>query len=82
MTDFTRTQSREFLTEADEGPSEGTVVPRLAPVGRDHLPMDGATVFELEKLSIFYGTFRAVRDVTLNMHTGQITALIGPSGCG
>ena len=84
MTDFRRTQSRESLTEGNERLPEATVVPRLAPVGRDAPPAgaDGAAVFELDKLSIFYGTFRAVRDVTLNMSKGQITALIGPSGCG
>jgi phosphate transport system ATP-binding protein len=42
----------------------------------------GGTVFELEKLNVFYATFRAVRDVTLTVERGQITALIGPSGCG
>jgi phosphate transport system ATP-binding protein len=33
-------------------------------------------------LSIFYGNFRAVRDVNLQIETHKITALIGPSGCG
>jgi phosphate transport system ATP-binding protein len=42
----------------------------------------GGPVFELEKLSVFYGAFRAVRDVSLQMTRGQITAFIGPSGCG
>ena len=39
-------------------------------------------VFELKELSVYYGSFRAVRDVTLNMDRGEITAFIGPSGCG
>ena len=82
MTDFRRTQSRELLTEGNEPPPEEVVVPRLAPMGRDTVPAGGMTVFELEKVSIFYGAFRAVRDVTLKMRQGQITALIGPSGCG
>jgi len=58
------------------------VVPRLAPVGRSPGPAEGEKVFELEKLSVYYGSFRAVRDVTLEMRRGQITAFIGPSGCG
>ena len=45
-------------------------------------PPAGEKVFELEKLSVFYGAFRAVRDVTLTMERGEITAFIGPSGCG
>jgi len=31
---------------------------------------------------VFYGTFRAVRDVSVSVNKNQITALIGPSGCG
>ena len=39
-------------------------------------------VFELDRLSCFYGAFRAVRDVSLQVPRNMITALIGPSGCG
>ena len=39
-------------------------------------------VFELSDLSVFYGSFRAVRDVGLTIYKNNITALIGPSGCG
>jgi phosphate transport system ATP-binding protein len=31
---------------------------------------------------VYYGRFRAVRDVTLEIPEHRITALIGPSGCG
>lgn len=30
----------------------------------------------------FYGSFRAVRDVTMDIYANEVTALIGPSGCG
>jgi phosphate transport system ATP-binding protein len=70
------------LTEGTEPQHEAAVTPRLAPVGRSTVPPEGAAIFEIEKLSIYYGAFRAVRDVTLNMRKGQITAFIGPSGCG
>ncbi|HSN25000.1 MAG TPA: phosphate ABC transporter ATP-binding protein PstB [Kofleriaceae bacterium] len=40
------------------------------------------SIFELEKLEVFYGAFRAVRDVTLGIREHEITAFIGPSGCG
>jgi phosphate transport system ATP-binding protein len=43
---------------------------------------DRAVVFDVRDLSVFYGTFRAVKDVTLPIYENQITALIGPSGCG
>ncbi len=39
-------------------------------------------VFDVDGLSVHYGPFRAVRDVTLPIHERTITALIGPSGCG
>ena len=33
-------------------------------------------------LSVFYGDFRAVKEVTLNIERQKVTAIIGPSGCG
>ncbi len=39
-------------------------------------------VFEIKDLSVYYGSFKAVRDVDLVIHKSAITALIGPSGCG
>ena len=41
-----------------------------------------AVVFDVDDLSVLYGDFRAVRDVTLDVHQHEITAFIGPSGCG
>jgi phosphate transport system ATP-binding protein len=37
---------------------------------------------EIRHLDFYYGTFQALRDVTLDIRGRQITALIGPSGCG
>ncbi len=39
-------------------------------------------VFDVDRLSVNYGDFQAVRDVTLKVQEKRITALIGPSGCG
>jgi phosphate transport system ATP-binding protein len=39
-------------------------------------------VIELQGVSCWYGSFRAVRDVDISVVKQQITALIGPSGCG
>jgi phosphate transport system ATP-binding protein len=36
----------------------------------------------VEHLNVYYGGFRAVRDVTLQIKPHAVTALIGPSGCG
>ena len=32
--------------------------------------------------SLFYGSFRALRDITIDIPENSITAIIGPSGCG
>jgi phosphate transport system ATP-binding protein len=37
---------------------------------------------EARSLSIYYGDFRAVKDVNLQIRKQKITAIIGPSGCG
>ena len=47
------------------------------PAGEQH-----DVVFELQELSCYYGSFRAVREVSLEIRQNEITALIGPSGCG
>jgi phosphate transport system ATP-binding protein len=40
------------------------------------------TVFKVENVDIYYGNFRAVRNVYLDILKNKITAFIGPSGCG
>jgi phosphate transport system ATP-binding protein len=40
------------------------------------------TVFDVKGVSVYYGDFRAVRDIDLAIPRNRITALIGPSGCG
>jgi phosphate transport system ATP-binding protein len=39
-------------------------------------------VFDVQGLDVFYGGFRAVRDVSLQIREREITSFIGPSGCG
>lgn len=39
-------------------------------------------ILSAEKVSVYYGSFLAVRNVYLNIPSRQITAFIGPSGCG
>ena len=43
---------------------------------------DNDLVMELRDCSFFYGSFRAVADVSLPIYQNRITAFIGPSGCG
>ncbi|CAN5185238.1 phosphate ABC transporter ATP-binding protein PstB [soil metagenome] len=39
-------------------------------------------VFEIEKLSAWYGSTQALSEITLGIARNQVTAIIGPSGCG
>lgn len=39
-------------------------------------------IIEARNVSVSYGSFRAVHDVSLNIPRNKITAFIGPSGCG
>lgn len=38
--------------------------------------------FEIRNLNVWYGQFRALRAVSLDIPSGAVTAFIGPSGCG
>ena len=37
---------------------------------------------EVKKLNFYYGKFKALKDINLNVEEKKITAFIGPSGCG
>ena len=37
---------------------------------------------ETRDLNLWYGDFQALKNITVNIKPGIITALIGPSGCG
>ena len=41
-----------------------------------------AKSIDISDLSIFYGSFMAVREVSMTIQARSVTALIGPSGCG
>jgi phosphate transport system ATP-binding protein len=44
--------------------------------------IDGDVVIELQRFNAYYGSFRALHDVSFGIPQKKITALIGPSGCG
>jgi phosphate transport system ATP-binding protein len=39
-------------------------------------------IMEVEDLNMYYGTFKAISDVSIKIAKNKVTALIGPSGCG
>ena len=55
-------------------PATETYKPQIRP--------DADYAVMLKDVNVFYGTYQAVRDVTIPIERGKITAFIGPSGCG
>jgi len=43
---------------------------------------EAPALIDLENVSVFYGSFEAVRGTTMTVRHNKITAMIGPSGCG
>jgi phosphate transport system ATP-binding protein len=74
----------EVRTEtANDPPKVPRVVVNATGAGTDERrSQPRETVFDVRGLSVVYGSFRAVRDVTLPIREHEITAMIGPSGCG
>ena len=66
--------------------------PMTPPVSTEAIETTGSTTaevtpelpleFKVEQLSIWYGAKRAIDNVTLDIPSKMITAIIGPSGCG
>lgn len=41
-----------------------------------------ADAFTVQNMDLYYGSFHALKNVNLNLASGEITAFIGPFGCG
>ncbi|MEX2161529.1 MAG: phosphate ABC transporter ATP-binding protein PstB [Anaerolineales bacterium] len=46
------------------------------------MQQNGNYAIQASNLNIYYGEFRAIREVSLKIEPRKITAIIGPSGCG
>ncbi len=64
-----------------ENPSER---PETREREESRVATEGTTALgmEIQNLSAFYGSFKAVTDVSMHIRPNKVTALIGPSGCG
>jgi phosphate transport system ATP-binding protein len=60
------------VVERAERPAESSPAAERAP----------ALTFQVKNLSIWYGQKRAIENVTLDVASNSVTAIIGPSGCG
>ena len=61
-----------------------TKLPDLAALSQDKPPgaAPGAVILDVRNVSIWYGSFKAVTDVSLTIYEREITAFIGSSGSG
>jgi ABC-type phosphate transport system ATPase subunit len=54
----------------------------LREIAESGSPSNSHHAIEVRDLNVYYGEFRAVRDVNLDIERHKVTAIIGPSGCG
>ena len=58
-------------------------LPKIAPTERAvAAPPTGDPFIQIEDVSLFYGTSKALKNISLNLGEKVVTAFIGPSGCG
>jgi phosphate transport system ATP-binding protein len=57
-------------------------LPRLETTVRAPSTAPGTTIFDVKNVSIYYGSFKAVTDVSLPVYENEVTAFIGSSGSG
>ena len=62
--------------------TEKRVAERRATARREREVSATQPVMEVRGLSMYYGSFQALKNVSLEVARHRITALIGPSGCG
>jgi phosphate transport system ATP-binding protein len=76
----TQTRPERLPTEVVNPQPRSLTVPPSSPAAG---PLDTVSgTISVRDLNVFYGSFRAVRDVSLDIRPHAVTALIGPSGCG
>jgi phosphate transport system ATP-binding protein len=75
------TQGRTQVMK-DEEQRERRLVDVVRARGAEPRPGPAEVVFRLEDVHVHYGSFLALRGVSLEINSNEITAFIGPSGCG
>jgi phosphate transport system ATP-binding protein len=65
---------------APSGPGAGVPGPAAHATAASDEAATG--LIEIADLNVYYGAFRAVRDISVTVRPHAITAIIGPSGCG
>jgi phosphate transport system ATP-binding protein len=63
-------------TKASQIDEQLTAAPPVPVIGEDPVSI------KVEDLNLFYDDVQALKDITLDIAKKQVTAFIGPSGCG
>jgi len=84
VADLTQERSDE---QTSAGGNDHAGVDQAIAVQPDRFQQPGSAaskekVFELQEISVAYDGNPAVKEVTMDVHKGEVTAMIGPSGCG
>jgi phosphate transport system ATP-binding protein len=75
--DTERAGRERRVSELSEEQSEARQRGEGTPAG------DGSTLgMKVQDLSAYYGSFKAITDVSMDIQANKVTAVIGPSGCG
>ncbi len=84
LDDVATTESPPTVRADRSGPDAGRPAPlgTMTQIHESSASAENASIFELDDVNVYYGSFRAVKDVTLDIRQNEITAFIGPSGCG
>jgi phosphate transport system ATP-binding protein len=75
------TQGRTQVMK-DEDRRERRIVDVVRARAAEQRPGPAEVVFRLDDVHVYYGSFLALRGVSLEINRNEITAFIGPSGCG
>ena len=59
-----------------------TVTPTVSTIVKSSPILDGKQKIEIDNLNFFYGSNRALENITMKIPPHGVTAFIGPSGCG
>ena len=81
--------TQSVLDAPVDGSNPATAMPAIR-ISTEHAPgsaeasakLPGEAVIELRDVSLSYGSFRAVKNVSMTAAKRDVTAIIGPSGCG
>ena len=59
-----------------------TLMQKISVTAAPSAAAGGSSLIEVQNLSLFYGTSRALKDISVTLGEKVVTAFIGPSGCG